>query len=153
MKNQLRRFAIIALTASLVSCVSTEYNGKSFPETPALLILKNSSDKSGYELIGTGQASGEYSGTSNEELKSKLYELGLQHGADAMKIAGVRLIPDDHVVNMEPYNFIEATDAPDQTWTETDMQEVISGDPNIGYTRYLRIMYAEYYRKKPLIKQ
>ena len=28
------------------------------------------------------------------------------------------------------------------------MQETISGDPNRGYTRYLRVMYAEYYRKK-----
>ena len=132
----------------LISCVSTKYTGKSFPETHDLLILKSSSDKSGYELIGTGQASGEYSGTTNGELQSKLYKLGLEHGANAMRIAGVRLVPEGHVVNNAEYNFIEATDDPDQTQFETQMQEDISGDPDQGYTRYMRIMYAEYFRKK-----
>ena len=110
--------------------------------------MQKTPDKSEFELIGLGHASGEYSGTTNGELQSKLYELGLEHGANAMRIAGVRLVPEGHVVNNAEYNFIEATDDPDQTQFETQMQEDISGDPNQGYTRYKRIMYAEYFRKK-----
>lgn len=148
MKNLIRLAVAGIVCLGLISCVSTEYKGKSFPETHDLLILKSSSDKSDYELVGTGQASGEYSGTSNSELRNRLYELGLEHGANAMRIAGVRLIPEGHVVNMAEYNFIEATNEPDQTQFGTQMQEDISGDPNHGCTRYVRVMYAEYYRKK-----
>ena len=129
-------------------CVSTEYSGKSFAATASLQVLTRPAQPSEWVFIGTGNASGEYSGTTNAELQQKLFKLGLQHGAEAMKIAGVRLVPENHVVNMAEYNYIEATDDPDQTWTETDMQETISNDPNAGYTRYRRIMYAEYYRKK-----
>ena len=148
MKRKIRLVAAPLLLLVLSSCVSVEYQGKSFAPVGSLQILQNDRGYENYEFIGSGHASGEYSGTSNAELKNKLYELGLQHGAEAMKIVGVRLVPTGHVVNMADYNFIEATDDPDQTWTDTDMQEVISGEPNSGYTRYKRIMYAEYYRKK-----
>ena len=148
MRRKFRLFAVSLLPLVLAACVNVEYQGRSFAPTSSLLILQNNKEYRNFELIGLGHASGEYSGTGNAELKNKLYKLGLSHGANAMKIAGVRLVPEGHVVNMAEYNFIEATDDPDQTWTETDMQEVISGDPNAGYTRYRRIMYAEYYRKK-----
>ena len=148
MKKKLKLLTALSLLLVISSCVSVEYQGRSFAPSSSMQILQNAADCKNYEFIGLGQASGEYSGTGNAELKNKLYQLGLQHGAEAMKIAGVRLIPEGHVVNMADYNFIEASDDPDQTWTETDMQEVISGDPNSGYTRYRRVMYAEYYRKK-----
>ena len=140
--------AMLAVPVFFCGCVATEYNGKSFASTDSLQILPWNSAAANWFLIGSGSASGEYSGTTNAELKQKLYKLGLQHGAEAMKITGIRLVPDGHVVNMAGYNYIEATDDPDQTFTETDWQEMISGDPNAGYTRYLRIMYAEYFRKK-----
>lgn len=148
MRRKFKLFAVSLLPLVLAACVNVEYQGRSFAPTDFLQILQNNKEYRNFELIGLGHASGEYSGTGNAELKNKLYKLGLSHGANAMKITGVRLVPEGHVVNMAEYNFIEATDDPDQTWTETDMQEVISGDPNAGYTRYRRIMYAEYYRKK-----
>ena len=148
MNRKIRLIAALLGVLVLSSCVSVEYQGRSFPPVNSLRILQTGREYKNYEFIGWGHASGEYSGTSNAELRNKLYLLGLQHGAEAVRIIGVRLVPAGHVVNMADYNFIEATDDPDQTWTETDMQEVISGDPNSGYTRYKRIMYAEYYRKK-----
>ena len=148
MKNLIWTAALAIAALGLISCVSTQYAGKSFAPTSSLELLQKTPDKSEFELIGLGYASGEYSGTTNGELQSKLYELGLEHGANAMRIAGVRLVPEGHVVNNAEYNFIEATDDPDQTQFETQMQEDISGDPNQGYTRYMRIMYAEYFRKK-----
>jgi hypothetical protein len=121
---------------------------KSFAATESLQILPLNTENKGWLFIALGNASGEYSGTTNAELRQKLYDLGLKHGAEAMKITGVRLVPEGHIVNMAGYNYIEATDDPDQAFTETDWRETISGDPNAGYTRYRRIMYAEYYRKK-----
>lgn len=148
MKSLIRVTVAGIICLGLVSCVSTGYKGKSFAPTNSLELLQKTPNKSEFELIGLGHASGEYSGTTNSELQSKLYDLGLEHGANAMRIAGVRLVPEGHVVNMAEYNFIEATDDPDQTQFETQMQEDISGASNQGYTRYMRIMYAEYFRKK-----
>ena len=148
MKVFSKLLAVVSAAVVFTWCVSTDYSGKSFSSTGYLQILPWNSERGNWVFIGLGNASGEYSGTTNAELQQKLYNLGLAHGAEAMRITGVRLVPEGHVVNMAEYNYIEATDDPDQTFTETDWQETISGDPNAGYTRYRRIMYAEYYRKK-----
>ena len=148
MKSFSKLLAVLPLGLVLCGCISSVYSGKSFAATDSLQVLPLNAENKDWVFIGLGSASGEYSGTTNAELQQKLYQLGLQHGASAMKITGVRLVPEGHVVNMAEYNYIEATDDPDQTFTETDWQETISGDPNAGYTRYRRIMYAEYYRKK-----
>ena len=144
--------AVLATAAILFSsgCVSSVYQGKSFPATDSVAIFDSPGKiPRGYTVIGSGRASGEFSGTSNDELRQKLQKLGMQHGANAMVIAGVRIVPDGHVVNDAEYNFIEASDDPDQTATEIAMQETINSDPNAGSTRYMRIMYAQFLRKKP----
>ena len=148
MKIFSKLLSVLSVAVVFSGCVSSTYSGKSFAATGSLQILPLNAENKDWVFIGQGNAYGEYSGTSNTELRQKLYALGLEHGAEAMKITGVRLVPEGHVVNMAEYNYIEATDDPDQTFTETDWQETISGDPNAGYTRYRRIMYAEYYRKK-----
>lgn len=141
---------ILAVFMGVISgCISTAYQGESFPASASLKIFPAAAQlPTGYAIIGRGKAYGEFSGTDNLELQQKLQHLGMQHGADAMIIAGTRIVPDGKAVNDAPYNFIEATDDPDQTAFETNMQEIITSDPNAGNTRYMRIMYAVFLRKK-----
>ena len=131
----------------LNGCISTVYRGETFPAASELQIF--TAQPANYRIIGRGKAQGEYSGTSSSELQSKLRELGLAHGAEAMVISGPVIIPDGKAVNDADENFIEATDDPDQVEFETAVQETLNPSSDRGSGRFLRVMYALYLRRKP----
>lgn len=144
----MKRLFLFGAILLLNGCVSGVYHGSSFPATDSLQTWQfDQPIPAGYRIIGRGRAWGEFSGTSPEELKKKLYRMGLQHGADAMKIIGSRIVRSTYAVNTEPYDFFEATDAPDQLETEIAIYQTVSSDPNAGDTGYTRIMYAEFLKK------
>ena len=132
----------------LSGCVSTVYRGETFPATNVLQII-TAPVPVDYRIIGRGKAQGEYSGTTRQELENKLRELGLAHGAEAMIIAGTMIVPDGKAVNDADENFIEATDDPDQVEFETFMQETLNPSSDGGSSRFLRVMYAVFLRRKP----
>lgn len=152
MKKVLKFFCCTATLIALLTgsgCISTDYYGESFPAVNSIEVLPfNSVPPDNCQVIGRGTAQGEYSATTDRELLEKLRKLGMRHGADIMVITGRRLLPAGKVANTALYNFIDSTDDPDQVETETEFNEVISGESSSS-TRYTRIMYAEFLRKKP----
>ena len=144
----MKRLFWLGAALLLSGCVSGVYHGSSFPATDSLQIWQfDQPIPAGYRIIGRGRAWGEFSGTSQEELQEKLRCMGLQHGADAMKIIGSRVVRSGYAVNTAQYDFFEATDAPDQLETENAIYETVSPNPNAGETEYTRIMYAEFLKK------
>ena len=136
------------LTAFLNGCVSAAYYGESFPPTESLAILSDTPQvRRNYRIIGNGNASGEFSAFSNQDLQQKLIQLGREHGAEAMIISGTRIVPEGRIASSAQENFILATDDPDQVQTENAFDEDISADPGRPGTVYKRIMFAEFLRK------
>lgn len=143
------RYLLPAAALLLSGCVSTLYRGENFPATNEMKILSGSQNiPSGYRIIGRGRASGEYSGTSDAELRCKLRKLGMQHGADIMLVSSGVIVPDGNAVTDAEENFIAATDDPDQVSFDTTMQKILNASSG-SRERFLRIMYAIYLRRKP----
>ena len=137
------------LSLLLSGCIAASYHGESYPATDSIRVLpRNSAVLQNYRIIGTGQASGEFSGVTDGDLQNKLCQLGQQHGAEALVVTGTRIVSSGKAVNDETENFITATDAPDQVMTESAFSEDISADPGNAGTVFTRIMYADYLRKK-----
>lgn len=143
-------YGLASLAALLLSgCVSTLYRGESFPATDEITILSAGAKiPDGYQVIGRGRAQGEYSGTGNDELRSKLSKLGMLHGADIMLVSSGVIVPDGNAVTDAEENFIAATDDPDQVSFDTTMQKILNSSSG-SRERFLRIMYAIYLRRKP----
>ena len=152
MYNKLRLSGILCTILLLSGCISGEYHGKKYPATASIEILASAIPlPDNYIIIGRGNASGEFSASSNAELQNKLEQLGMANGANAMVILGVRIIQTGTVANPATVNFIEATDDPDQAETEVEFNNILA-DPPPRQGRFERVMYADFLRKIPLKK-
>ena len=144
-------FIIISiLTACIFSgCINSDYQGRSYPDTSSLQILKRSDPiPNDYEIIGRGWSSGEFSAVTPAELQAELVKLGCQHGANAMIVIGSTLVDSGQVAASAANNFIVATDDPDQVGFETALDEDIQSNRSGTNNQFLRIMYADFLRKK-----
>ena len=140
-----RIFPAVAILLFLSGCISSVYRGESFPATNTLQVYEfNEKAPANARVIGTGQASGEFSAVSNEDLREKLKSLGLQHGARFMVIIGTRIVPAEKIADSSNEDFLTATDDPDQFETENAMDTIL--DPPGSRQTYQRIMYAEFLR-------
>lgn len=138
----------LSIILLFAGCVSYNYQGQSFPPTEQIQILSAATPLEPYwQIIGRGQARGEFSGTSNQDLARRLRQLGMQHGAEAMIIVGTQILPAGEVANSANSSFITATDDPDQAGTEQAFSEIIGSSGGTSQ-HFERIMYADFLRKK-----
>ena len=146
MKTLLYGTAMLLILFS--GCISTQYNGKTFPAVNNITVIPFGGKAPAQSVyIGRGSASGEFSGTSREDLIAQLRRTGMQNGADFMLLAGSEIIPEGKIADNAENNFVIATDDPDQVAFELDSNEII-GNQNSAQTRFRSIMYALYYRSK-----
>lgn len=149
----MKNWQLIYITAGVLTvltggCISATYKGESFPSTDYIVAYESMQNiPANYVIIGRGKVSGEYSGTTNAELRRKLTRMGMQNGADAMVIIGTRIIPDGQVADSSSDDFITATDAPDQAATEIEFNNILNV-PAAENSRFIRIMYADFLRRK-----
>ena len=95
MKNRILKILAPGLVmCSMVGCLATGYRGESFPATAEVAVLPRAEKPpAGYVLMGRGWVSGEASGTTRRELEARMVKLAEKHGADAMVVMGMVLVP------------------------------------------------------------
>ena len=75
-------------------------------------------------------------------------KLARKHGADAMVVMGMTLVPEGRKVDDSAENVIAATSDPDQTGTLIAFrQDLESVSANGGSTRFERRLYADFFRQ------
>ena len=130
-------------------CLATGYKGESFPATDEVLTLpRSAAPPAGYTRIGCGWVAGEASATTRKELEARMKKLARKHGADAMVIMGMTLVPEGRKVDDSAENVIAAASDPDQTETLLAFRRDISGvTANGTSTRFERRLYADFFRQ------
>ena len=141
---------LTVLTAIVTTgCLATGYKGESFPATDEVIVLpRGSAPPAGYTLIGRGWVAGEASATTRKELEARMEKLARKHGADALVVMGMTLVPEGRKVDDSEENVIAATSDPDQTHTLISFrQELDSVTANGTSTRFERRLYADFFRQ------
>ena len=138
-------FFTVAAAMILNGCISTIYRGEDFPPTSQIEILPQDNNiPENLRIIGSGEASGEFSSASQADLLEKLKTLGMQHGARYMVVMGTRIVPAGKVADTGNEDFLTATDDPDQLEFESSMDNDLN--PPRSRQTYKRIMYADFLR-------
>lgn len=137
------------LTALAAGCLHTGYKGESFPATDEVIVLpRSSAPPAGYVLIGRGWVAGEASATTRRELEKRMEKLARKHGADALVVMGMTLVPEGRKVDDGTENVIAAGSDPDQTRTLISFhQNLESVSANGTSTRFERRLYADFFRQ------
>jgi len=139
--------ALVAVAAA--GCLNTGYQGESFPATDEVIVLpRNSAPPAGYTLIGRGWVAGEASATTRKDLEKRMEKLARKHGADALVVMGMTLVPEGRKVDDGTENVIAAGSDPDQTRTLMSFnQDLESVSANGTSTRFERRLYADFFRQ------
>jgi len=138
------------LLCGLCGCLSSGYRGESFPATGEVTVLPRAEKPpEGYTLIGRGWVSGEASATTRRELEQRMVKLAEQHGADAMVVMGMVLVPAGREGNDAASDTAEASDDFDQYHTQVAFnQDVGDYSATNSATRFVRKLYADFFRRK-----
>lgn len=151
----------LAAAVLLSGCVNFKYEGESLPpgETPSVYVAGKLPANA--KKLGRAVASGDYQSCPPDRLKEKLLAEAAAHGANAVVITAVQVVPKGSSV--EPSivrNAYEATGSTDSGnlnqmsrdfdgggYGQADMNRPwLTPEAKNRVPNYLRVMRAEYYR-------
>ncbi len=151
MKNRILKMLAPGLVlCCMAGCLATGYRGESFPATAEVAVLPRAEKPpEGYVLIGRGWVSGDASGTTRRELEERMVKLAEKHGAEAMVVMGMVLVPSGREVNDASGDIAEAGSDFDEYHTQVSFNQDVGDSGAINSsTRFVRKLYADFFRKE-----
>lgn len=138
-------------------CVHFSYTGESLAAAaePAPIFSNPEKVPRSYEVLGKAVVYGDYQDVSKERLEAKLAAEAASHGADAVLITTVQVLPTGSIPTLDPeYRTVQTTTA-ENTYSMNELQKDFDGGYGQAFSNksvtpvireYRRIIRAEFLR-------
>ena len=150
-------FLSLVLGLVFCGCVHFSYTGESLAAAaePAPIFNKPEKVPRSYEVLGKAVVYGDYQDVSKERLEAKLAAEAAKHGADAVLITTVQVLPTGSIPTLDPEFRTAQTTTAENTYSMNELQKDFDGGYGQAFSNkpvnpvireYRRIMRAEFLR-------